>query len=211
MKAIGRLFLKGLAVILPITLTAYILYWLGAGAESLARRGLASLFGKGWYFPGMGIMVAVALILLVGLVTRAWAVRKIIALVESILLRIPLVKTIYGGLRDLMDFLSAAGEERLGQTVMVTVAEDVRLMGMVTREDFSDLPEGIGDEETVAVYCQMAYQVGGYMLFVPRSRIQPVDMDVDDAMSFVLTAGMSTGGEEEEHTSPSSGQGGDEQ
>jgi uncharacterized membrane protein len=68
------------------------------------------------------------------------------------------------------------------------------LMGLVTRDSFADLPEGIGDETTVAVYLPMSYQLGGFTAMVPKDRIQPVDLKVDEAMQFVLTAGVSSEG-----------------
>ena len=75
---------------------------------------------------------------------------------------------------------------------MVTVLdENVRLMGLVTRETFDDLPDGIGDEQTVAVYLPMSYQLGGFTVMVPRSKIRPVEMKVDEALQFLLTAGVS--------------------
>jgi uncharacterized membrane protein len=67
---------------------------------------------------------------------------------------------------------------------------DMRLMGFVTRDEFSDLPPGIGGEGEVAVYLPMSYQVGGYTVFMPRSQISPVQMPREQAMRFVLTAGL---------------------
>jgi uncharacterized membrane protein len=79
----------------------------------------------------------------------------------------------------------------MGQVVMVTVGQpSVRLLGFVTREDFSDCPEGMGGEDKVAVYLPMSYQIGGYTVNVPRSCVEPIDMSFQDAMRYALTAGM---------------------
>ena len=67
---------------------------------------------------------------------------------------------------------------------------DMRLMGFVTRDHFSDLPGGVANEGDVAVYLPMSYQIGGYTVFMPRSQITPVDMSRERAMRFVLTAGL---------------------
>ena len=64
--------------------------------------------------------------------------------------------------------------------------------GFVTRRDFSALPPNLGDEHTIAVYLPMSYQVGGYTLMLPRDAVEPLDMSVDEAMRYALTAGMST-------------------
>jgi uncharacterized membrane protein len=77
--------------------------------------------------------------------------------------------------------------------VAVSIADNMRLVGFVTRENTTELPHArdTGDE-IVGVYLPMSYQIGGYTLFVPRSAIERMDMSVEDAMRFVLTAGMSS-------------------
>ncbi len=63
-----------------------------------------------------------------------------------------------------------------------------------------------GGEDGVAVYLPMSYQVGGFTLFMPRSKLQPVDIPVDEALRFALTAGMSAQaepGEEQKAPPPS--------
>ena len=59
-------------------------------------------------------------------------------------------------------------------------------------------PDGIGDDQTVAVYLPMSYQLGGFTLMVPKDKITPVDMKVDQAMQFVLTAGVSAENKEKQ-------------
>jgi uncharacterized membrane protein len=66
----------------------------------------------------------------------------------------------------------------------------MRLLGFITRSDFSDLPPGVGKEGEVAVYLPMSYQVGGYTILVPRSRVTAVDMSREEALRFLLTAGI---------------------
>ena len=83
---------------------------------------------------------------------------------------------------------------------MVSVdGDNLRLMGLVTREDFTDLPKGISDEQSVAVYLPMSYQLGGFTVIVSRDKIRSVDMKVDQAMQFVLTAGVSAESKEANH------------
>jgi uncharacterized membrane protein len=78
------------------------------------------------------------------------------------------------------------------QVVMVQIGDSrARVLGLVTREDFSDLPPGIGAKDSVAVYVPMSYQLGGFTTIVPRSAIQPVNMTMEEAMRFAVTAGLS--------------------
>lgn len=192
MKRLGTLFLQGLVAILPIALTVYLIYWLAAAAESVLGKAMRSIIGEKLYVPGSGVLAGLLITLGVGVLLRIWLFRKVFSLGETVLQRIPGVKSLYGSIRDMVGLFDATKHREFDKTVMVTLAnENIRLMGLVTREDFGDLPEGIGDRQTVAVYLPMSYQMGGFTVMVPRDRITPVDMRIDQAMQFVLTAGVS--------------------
>lgn len=193
MRQIGRIFLGGLAALLPAVVTLWLAGWLVVSAE----RGLGSLLRlvlpEPYYLPGMGVMLALGLVFAVGLLVRTEPFRRLFGLGGAILDRIPLIKTVYGAFRDLTQFITADRKGSFNKVVMVSPSSDsdVELIGFVTREDFSGLPEGIGGEGRIAVYTPMSYQVGGYTLFLPRSRVRPVDISMEDAMRMALTAGMS--------------------
>ncbi len=195
MKALGNLVLKGLAAVLPIGLTLYLVYWLGVSAEALLRPVIVSVLSESGYLPGMGLAAGLVLLVAVGLIINAWIFQRLLGLGEGLVRRIPLVKSIYGALRDFMDFFSTASDRKdLDSVVLVTVA-DMQLIGFLTREDARSMP-GMGGlaEDTVAVYLPMSYQIGGYTVYLPKSRVQPIAVGVEDAMRMVLTAGVARQG-----------------
>jgi uncharacterized membrane protein len=104
------------------------------------------------------------------------------------MLEIPLVRSVYSAMRDLLGMF-AGHEESAMQVVAVSLPGNMRLLGFITRTDFADLP-GIAGADEVAVYLPMSYQLGGYTLFVPKSAVTPVEMSREDAMKFILTAGL---------------------
>ncbi|MBN2446612.1 MAG: DUF502 domain-containing protein [Phycisphaerae bacterium] len=191
MKAVISLFLAGLAAVLPVTVTLYVLYWLGSTAEAFLGRGLKLLIPGSLYWPGMGVVAGLVLVFVIGVLMNAWLFRKVFRWGERLMERIPLVKALYGSVRDLMGFFSGSDKKTMRKAVMVTVGNTpVRLIGFITREEFGDLPAGIGGDETVAVYLPMSYQIGGFTTMVPRSAVQPIDMSIEQAMRFAVTAGM---------------------
>jgi uncharacterized membrane protein len=193
MKKLGTLFLQGLIAILPIALTVYLVHWLAASAEAVLGKGMRYVVGDAYYVPGLGVLAGLLITLGIGILLRIWLFRKIFSWGETLLQRIPGIKFLYGSIRDMVGFFDASKQKEFGKTVMVTLADgNVRLMGLVTREDFGDLPEGIGDEHTVAVYLPMSYQFAGFTVMVPKANIRPVDMKVDQAMQFLLTAAVTS-------------------
>jgi len=188
MTRLIKIIVKGLTVTVPVVLTIAIVIWLGGKAESL----LGSLIPQQYYWPGMGILFGLVLVFFIGLLVNLWIVRRLIEWGEALLERIPLVKTIYGGIRDMMSFFPSGRKEQAMNKVVMLTLFNTRLIGFITREDFSDLPVSIAGEDHVAVYLPMSYQIGGFTVYVPRSMVQPVDLSVEDAMRFAITAGMST-------------------
>jgi uncharacterized membrane protein len=194
MRNLSRAFLTGLVAILPIAITIAILVWLGGTAETALGGLIKLVLPAGFYSRGMGLAAGVVVIFLFGLSLQAWVVRRIFAYGEKLLQRIPVIKTLYGSARDLIGFFSESKAKSLSQVVMVRLGDTgLRVIGFVTREDFSAYPKGLAAPDTIAVYLPMSYQVGGFTALLPRSVVEPVEMSFQDAMRFALTAGMSSG------------------
>ena len=194
MNALGKLFLKGLVVVIPVSLTLAILWWLAREAEQLLGGLLVRFLPEGWYVPGMGVISAVAITILVGLLTHVILFQKLFAFGDTILTRLPLVKTIYSALNDIIGYLSPESRMALSKVVLVKIpGQDFEQLGFVTREDFSKLPMDLTVEQPIAVYLPMSYQIGGYTLFLPRSSLTPVDLSFEEGMKLVITGTVISG------------------
>lgn len=191
MRTLGRLALRGLAALLPLTVTLYMIWWAGTGAETLLGGLLKRVLPHALYVPGLGVLLGLALLVAVGAIANAFVVRRVAALLEAVIARLPLLKTVYGSIKDVMSlFAGRHAKERLDKVVTVPVAgTDLALLGFLTRDS---VPEVAPDR--VAVYLPMSFQIGGFTVLLPRSRVTPVAMSVEDAMRFTITAGMSSAG-----------------
>lgn len=194
---LAGIFFTGLLALLPIFITIAVVLWLLQVAESVLGGLLGVLLPSSLYLPGMGIVLAIALIFVVGAGMQGLVVRQFLGWVELAINRIPLVKTVYGAVRDLTGLMSNKNGRKFSQVVTVQLPSlPMRLVGFVTIEDLSSVGLGGGDDE-VAVYLPMSYQIGGYTLLLPRRYLTPVDMSFEEAMRFVITAGVSRPGEDE--------------
>lgn len=187
-KYISKTLLSGFITLLPIILTIYLLYWLGISSEKVMGDALRYLLPENLYFPGLGMLTGILIVFVVGLMMNAYLIRKLFSFGEQVLYRLPLIKPIYRAFRDFFDFFSP-DKEGLGQVVSVNL-NGMELVGFVTQEDEQRLPPSFRDRDSVLVYLPMSYMVGGYTLLVPRSDIRPLQMSRDEAMRFVLTAGI---------------------
>ena len=188
MNALGKLFLKGLVVVVPLALTLAILWWLAKGSEQLFGGVLARFLPSGWYVPGMGLIAALSITLLVGLLSHVLLFQKLFSFGESLLNRLPLVKTLYSAIKDFIAYLSPDGSQAMNKVVLVKFpGQGFEQIGFVTRENFNSLPFLPTVEDPIAVYLPMSYQIGGYTLFLPRSSLTPLNMSFEQGMKLVLT------------------------
>ena len=190
MRLLSRLFLRGLAALVPLGGTLFLLYWIGSGAENLLGPGLRRLLPEGAYVPGLGVLAGLLAVLLAGALMTTFLFRWLLSLGERMVERIPLVQTVYGAIRDTVQLF--AGDERrgTGRPVLVPFGpEGSWCLGFLTREDLSATSPDLA--ERVAVYVPLAYQIGGLTLLLPRSQVRPLSLGAEEALRFALTAGMS--------------------
>lgn len=188
---LAGIFLTGLLALLPIFITIAVVLWLLQVAESVLGGLLGILLPSSLYLPGMGIVLTIGLIFLVGAGMQGLVMRQFLGWVEQVINRIPLVKTVYSAVRDLTGLMGNKSGRKFSQVVMVQLPNmPMRLVGFVTIENLAEVGLTCGDDE-VAVYLPMSYQIGGYTLLLPRRYLTPLDMGFEEAMRFVITAGLS--------------------
>jgi uncharacterized membrane protein len=192
MTHLGRILLKGLLAILPIGLTAYFIYWLGVTAESLLSQPIKWVIDEANYRPGMGLVMGFVLLFVTGLAVNAFLVRKVLGYGERLVLRVPVVRTVYSALRDLTRLVDTGAAKRELERVVTVPFGPGRVIGFVTQENSRTLGPQAGPE-VIAVYLPMSYQIGGYTVYLPRSQVEALDMPVEQAMRVVLTGGVQGG------------------
>ena len=193
MKSLSKIFLSGLAAILPMAITMYILFWLGSGAEQRLGGLIQLIVPQQYYWTGMGLVAGLVLVFAVGLLLNALVIRNLFIWSEAWLAKVPLVKPLYGSIRDLMKFVSNSKGKQMGQVVTVKIGEpDIMVLGFLTNQNVSFIDKTLRPD-LVAVYLPLSYQIGGHTILVPRSAIKPAELPMNEAMRFAITAGMVTG------------------
>ena len=192
MRYLTNILMKGLAAVLPIGLTLYCIWWLARTAESLMHGIITVLVPPEHYRPGMGILAGLLLLFAVGSVVNAYVVRRAIAYWEDVLGRIPLVKTVYGAVRDITRLLPSGQAKSDLKSVVVYRLGEARLLGFVTRDDLPEFRKQAGGVELMAVYFPLSYMLGGVTLYLPKGSVERLDMTVEAAMRLAITGGMAT-------------------
>ncbi len=189
-KFISRNILTGLFTLLPVVLTLYLFYWFMVSTESVLKRLVHKIFPEIPYWPGIGLVGVLLIAFVVGMLMRTYVVSQLFAKAESILYRMPLIKSVYGAIRDFFQYFSPAAKKEFEQVVAVTLENGMQLIGFVTQAIPERMPEGFRDEGSVLVYLPLSYMIGGYAFLVPKKMVRPIDMNMEEAMRFTLTAGV---------------------
>ena len=181
MRKLANLVLTGLLTVLPVALTLWVLFWAFSSLESL----VGPFIPAHWYFPGVGILTGLALLVAVGLLVHGFVFRLLINLSDRLLEKIPLVKSLYAALQDVATLFNQNKHANLNKAVMVEVSEGMQLIGFITNEEVGKTL--LANEDVVAVYMPFSYQIGGYTLYVSRSKLTPLDIPVEQAMRMAIT------------------------
>lgn len=178
---------KGMLAVVPALVTLYALIWLFRTLEGLLGGPLQAALGD-LYVPGTGLLLAVGLLIGIGVLIDLYVGRWVVDTMESIIDRVPVVKSIYGAVRDLLQFAIPGKDEEARRVVAWECKPGAWMVGFVTGPAF--VPVGEDGEARVSVYFPMSYQIGGYTLLLPESDLKTLDMTVEEGMKGVLTAGV---------------------
>ena len=183
-----RIFFRGLAALLPITGTVYLIYWLFISIERGANSIIYSIYDSHVQIPGLGILLTFLAIYLMGLLLGLLPFQFLLSKIQAPLRNIPLVKSIYSALEDLLQFFDKSDSDNQGRVVEVRLGDKngFTMVGLLTSTD--PLTRASTQSEVFAVYIPVSYQIGGYTIFVKPDQISYLDMSVEDLMKSALTA-----------------------
>ncbi len=184
----GRLigyFVRGLVLLVPIAVTAYVCWWIFVTLDGWLAPVLTQLAGRP--VPGAGFVINIVLITLVGFLGSTLITKSFFVLFERTLARLPLVRLLYSATKDLLN--AFVGEKRrFDQPVSLRLfpGNDIQMFGFVTQESLAHL----GLEGVVSVYCPHSYAWAGQMMVVPANQIQRLHQASSDVMAFIVSGGV---------------------
>lgn len=185
-------FLAGVAVVLPFVVTVWLI-WL---VVSLIDNNVAPLIPTrlkpiAQAFPGGGVLVAVVVLTLVGAILGNFIGRWIVDALDKGIANLPLVRSIYGGAKQVFKHVAAPERTSFKEAVLVEFpTPGAWVIGFITNEDTTEVAHDIG-ENLVAVYVPHApLPTSGFLLYMPRSALKPLKIGPDEALKRVISLGI---------------------
>lgn len=177
MKKLTKYFFEGLIFLIPSIVTIYSIYFVFVKVDGLFK----------FKVPGLGFVVTVATITIIGFIASNLLTRRLVALVDRTVRRLPLVRMIYTSVKDLTG--AFVGEKkRFDKPVLVRISPDsmVQFIGFVTAESLSMY----GLPESVAVYLPQSYNFAGNLIVVPKEQVTPLRAESGQVMAFIVSGGV---------------------
>ena len=177
MRRLLNYFLRGLVLVAPLAITAYVLWIVFVRID-------------GWLglpVPGLGFLATIALITLVGFLGSNLITRGLVAIVDQALGRLPFVRLLYTSTKDLLN--AFVGEKRrFDKPVLVRLSPDseARMVGFITQESLDRL----GLPGYASVYFPQSYNFAGNLVVFPSAHLEPLDAGSADVMAFIVSGGV---------------------
>lgn len=182
-KRLSRYFIRGLLVIVPIAITILVVVEIFQFTEGVLGKHIPI------DFPGIGLLTVVGLILLVGWLSSYWALRRFLQMGEWIVGKIPFIKFIYNSVKHLSTAVFES-QNLLKQAVLIPYPHPgMKAVGFIMADLSEPLIEKL-NEESVCVFIPWSLNMtSGSTVIVPKKDVTYLDVSIESALQYTLTAG----------------------
>lgn len=189
-------FLTGLIVCAPIVITAYLTWNFIIWVDGWAKPYIPKVYNPETYLPfgipGLGLIFALLVITIVGFFTRNLIGRSVLNFGESLLSRMPLVRSIYKGLKQIFETVLAEGQSSFTKAGIIEYPrKGLWAIVFIATDTHGEVGNILKEEDTVSVFLPTTPNpTSGFLLFVPRKSLRLLDMSVEEAAKLVISAGL---------------------
>ena len=187
-------FLTGLLVILPVFITGYVIWFLIQGMDVVLKYVPAKYLPDTYlpfHVPGLGLILVVIIILAVGLLFRNLADRKVVHFWENMVDRIPLVRIIYSGVKQLLESFFLQKSDAFKRVALLEYPRrGAYVIGFITGKSRGEV-QSKTDKNMMNVFVPTTPNpTSGFYILIPEDELVILDMTVEDAFKLIISGGI---------------------
>jgi len=192
-----RYLLTGILVTAPITITVYLTYIFLTYVDSKVGKILPSDWYEALYghttIPGLGLIIVITFFIIIGWLATNFLGRIFIRLSEYIVDKMPVVRSLYGAIKQIFETIMASQSSAFREVVMLEYPrKGIWSIGFVTGTSEGEV-QSHTEQETVNVFVPTTPNpTSGYLLFVPKTDLKYLEMSVEEGVKLVVSAGIIT-------------------
>ena len=198
-RRLRNIFITGLLITLPIVLTWFILQFLFKNLDALSPVftnvliRLGAPFPEGYRIPFLGVLITLLIILIVGWLTTSFFGKKIFQLGETLVEKIPFVRRIYTGSKQVVISIAQADTSAFRKVVLLEFPRRGLLaIGFVTGESRGEV-QRLTQENMFNVFVPtMPNPTSGFLIFAPANELTEVSMSIEEGIKYVVSGGIVT-------------------
>ena len=198
-RRIRNVFITGVLITLPIALTYFILQFLFKNLDSLSPVftkvliDLGAPIPEGYRIPALGLVITLLIVLAVGWFTTNFFGKRLILLGENIVEKIPFVRRIYKGSKQVVQSIAHADTRAFRKVVLIEFPRRGMLaIGFVTGEARGEVQENTCDDVLNVFVPTMPNPTSGFLVFAPPEELTEIDMSIEDGVKYVVSGGIVT-------------------
>lgn len=193
-------FLTGLVIVGPVTITIYIVWWFINAVDAWVKPFVPRIYLPDTYLPfaipGIGLLFGIIGLTMIGALAANLIGRSLISAGEMFVERMPIVRNVYRALKQIFEsVVTAAGPDQAFQKVAVMEFPSAGIWSLVfiTGSATREIALAVKGDDLIAVFMPTHLMPpSGFTVFVPKSRVVPIEMTFEDAAKIILSAGMAT-------------------
>ena len=195
-RRLRNYFLTGLIIVAPLAITAYLTWTFIGWGGSWGEPYIPQIYNPDNYLPfavpGFGLLTALFLITMIGFLTANLVGRSIIGFGESLLDRMPLVRSLYKGLKQIFQTVLAEQSGSFKQAALIEYPRrGLWSIVFIATDTKGEVNERLPESESMSVFLPTTPNpTSGFLLFVPRKDVIILDMSVEEAAKMVISAGL---------------------
>jgi uncharacterized membrane protein len=189
-------FLTGLVVVAPVVLTLYLTWAFITFVDAKVVPLVPAPYNPRTYIdadiPGFGLVIFLLFTTIVGYFAKRVFGKQLIRLGENIVSRMPVVRSIYNALKQIVETVLSQTHSSFTQACLVEYPRrDIWAIAFVATETKGEIMEKRGGEEMVSIFLPTTPNpTSGFLLFVPKKDVIPLDMTIEEAAKLVISAGL---------------------
>ncbi|UCD15038.1 MAG: DUF502 domain-containing protein [Candidatus Omnitrophota bacterium] len=192
---IKRIFITGLAAIIPIVITAYIIYGLFSFADGIVGNYINKYLNEyfSYEIPGLGIILSILIIFVIGLLVHISRTRlfRWTARLLRMFLKLPLIDKIYPPIKRIVDFLFFPPKKKFKNAVLVEYPRrGIYSIGFLTNESYSHFEEKVGKKLYNIFIPSSPSPLTGFTIIVEESELIFLDVGVDAVIKMIVSGGL---------------------
>ncbi len=195
-------FLAGVVIAAPLLITSVVVYWAITGPlaklDNVVQRNIPDAWLPPWaqtiYIPGFGVLVAIVILILLGIMAKNIIGRFFIQLGERVLNSMPVVRNVYGFVKNVFEMALAQSEQSFKEVALIEYPRPglwtLCFVVTSTKGEIRHSLEDVADDLTNVFVPTTPNPTSGFLLVTPRSKLRPLAMSVEDGAKMIFSAGL---------------------